>query len=580
MQALNSANTSLGAAVQNADGTAGLALILRRSRFPALLLFVFLLFALRRPDALTNPQFWAEDGIILFVGQLTHAGVAWLLQPYRGYLIVNTKLMAALGGLFPILYVPLAFNLIAMCIASLACSLFSLRWYRYLIASDILRIAICIGFAGAIYTESLVDTLNNSQWYMALLALLVLVRDPSIEYPRLQSAVCALLALLAALSNPVLVIAAPICIWLVAKRWNKTIALAILSGICIQVIVFLLSQPLKEEPVFPKPHVSQLAGSVVVATIYKVVINSVAGWKSGLYVSQMGSRWLFYAVLAITLGWLTWTFLFLSPRKRLQALVAGYLAISSIVLPMRGRGMYEKFLTTRMGESRGEQYFFIAGCLFLFLLALTIERICSQRRAYLQAAIFGLVLAGGFYYNFRAPAFPDFNWPTHAEDIAKWQQARKTPRLLPGFIVPQVGPGGWFFELPPTLPIHELAGFPDHLSAMPMGNSAVPFPIGWKVIHSGRMEYINLPALFDPHTTYQVHALVRCKGSAKVSLLVHGNMSEHNLILTAPVIIQNRGEIAASIRTGFGEELCIHLIRESGDQPSFDSITFNVEPEG
>src|ERR1035441_588482 len=42
------------------------------SRFVALFLFVCALFVLRRPDALLHPQFWAEDGTLLFQSQLIH----------------------------------------------------------------------------------------------------------------------------------------------------------------------------------------------------------------------------------------------------------------------------------------------------------------------------------------------------------------------------------------------------------------------------------------------------------------------------------------------------------------------------
>src|SRR3989304_8909630 len=60
---------------------------------------------LRRPDAFYNPQFFAEDGIILF--REAHAyGFASLLVPYSGYYHTFSRLAALAGGLFSLALVP------------------------------------------------------------------------------------------------------------------------------------------------------------------------------------------------------------------------------------------------------------------------------------------------------------------------------------------------------------------------------------------------------------------------------------------------------------------------------------------
>jgi hypothetical protein len=51
----------------------------------------------RRPDAVTNAQFWAEDGTIWFATAYDHGGFASLFVPYNGYLQTFSRLVAALS---------------------------------------------------------------------------------------------------------------------------------------------------------------------------------------------------------------------------------------------------------------------------------------------------------------------------------------------------------------------------------------------------------------------------------------------------------------------------------------------------
>src|SRR5258705_12552214 len=134
-------------------------------RFLALSGLIFLLLVLRRPDAVTNPQFWAEDGVIFFFGQIAHTGLGALVVPYAGYLHIVPRLVAAFAALFPGSSTPLIFNLFAFVIAAFCCSLFSLNWYRRLLQSDWLRVVVCVLIATAIQADELVGTITNAHWF-------------------------------------------------------------------------------------------------------------------------------------------------------------------------------------------------------------------------------------------------------------------------------------------------------------------------------------------------------------------------------------------------------------------------------
>src|SRR4051812_32270067 len=79
----------------SAYGLGGADISIHWRRFVVTFLLICVVFILRRPDAVLNPQFWAEDGRLLFQSQMIHGGWSLALQPYRGYLIMETRLSAA-----------------------------------------------------------------------------------------------------------------------------------------------------------------------------------------------------------------------------------------------------------------------------------------------------------------------------------------------------------------------------------------------------------------------------------------------------------------------------------------------------
>ena len=68
----------------------------------------------RRPDALTYPQFWAEDGVIFFADAYHH-GFSSLWRDHGGYYHLVPRVVALLGlSLIPLVYQPLFYNLVCL----------------------------------------------------------------------------------------------------------------------------------------------------------------------------------------------------------------------------------------------------------------------------------------------------------------------------------------------------------------------------------------------------------------------------------------------------------------------------------
>ncbi len=68
----------------------------------------------RRPDGITYPQFWAEDGMVWFAQAYNEGALPALLSPWTGYAQTFSRLVAAVSLLVPFRDAPLVFNVAAV----------------------------------------------------------------------------------------------------------------------------------------------------------------------------------------------------------------------------------------------------------------------------------------------------------------------------------------------------------------------------------------------------------------------------------------------------------------------------------
>lgn len=86
--------------------------------FVVLALVTFVIFALRAPELLTKPQFWAEDGVVFFAQQY---GDVWphIFSPWWGYLVVLPRLIAWLVDFANVAHAPLLYGVFGLIIDAL-----------------------------------------------------------------------------------------------------------------------------------------------------------------------------------------------------------------------------------------------------------------------------------------------------------------------------------------------------------------------------------------------------------------------------------------------------------------------------
>src|SRR5690606_38118115 len=161
-----------------------------------------------RPDALTNPQFWAEDGRLWFAAAHNRGPLVALLEPAAGYFQTFSRLTAAAGVAVGLRAAPLVFNVAAIVGQALP--------PLYLLSSRLagaipdwrlraLAALILIGLPNSFEVQS---NVTNVQTHLAILGFLIVVADA----PRRRAwAACDLLLLIVGgLSGPTYVFLVPV----------------------------------------------------------------------------------------------------------------------------------------------------------------------------------------------------------------------------------------------------------------------------------------------------------------------------------------------------------------------------------
>lgn len=150
-----------------------------RSTYLLLGLLCAALLALRKPESLLHPQFWAEDGVLFYQQAFNEGFLQTVLRPFSGYLHLFPRLVAGVSLLLPMESAPLVFNVAAF-FAQLLPALYLLgpRMSSLLprlparAAAALLIVALPASF------ETHVN-LTNSQWHLALTMALLLYAAPS-----------------------------------------------------------------------------------------------------------------------------------------------------------------------------------------------------------------------------------------------------------------------------------------------------------------------------------------------------------------------------------------------------------------
>jgi hypothetical protein len=175
----------------------------------------------RCPTILTRAQFWAEDGWAWYPDAYQH-GWHSLFWPHAGYLQTISRLVALASLGAPLAYAPLIFAFAALAVQGAAPAFLLSPRMAPAIPSFPARLVLALLLAALPGTNETFVNLTNAQWYLALLAFLVLCAAPAASLPQRLFDCCALT--LSGLSGPFALCLTPVaflCWWRGRQRWQK-----------------------------------------------------------------------------------------------------------------------------------------------------------------------------------------------------------------------------------------------------------------------------------------------------------------------------------------------------------------------
>jgi hypothetical protein len=186
----------------------------------------------RQPQLAFNPQFWGDDAH-WFADAYNNGGIQSVLRPQAGYLCLASKLPNILAVHVPLAFAPTIFGLYTIGI-SVLCYM-SLLTNRFLGLGN-LQARILLSFLWiAIPNCAEIYTLNNTQWILAVLGILILLCGAPRN--KREMAFDLVIISLLSLTGPFCILMSPIgwLLWLLRRqRWSLILASLISAGAIVQ----------------------------------------------------------------------------------------------------------------------------------------------------------------------------------------------------------------------------------------------------------------------------------------------------------------------------------------------------------
>jgi hypothetical protein len=405
----------------------------------ALFLVCFLLLYSRRPDAIQNAQFYAEDGAVWY-RDAYQLGWRCLLIPETGYLQTVSRLTALLALLLPFAVAPLLMNLCALAIHILPVNLFLSR--RFDSIPLLVRLLGSLLYLGIPNSVEIHGNATNIQWHLGLICLLMILGSPPQGKFWIVVEVGALALL--AFDSPLGFLLVPITAilwWKERGRVRAAHLAALLPGTIVQALVLFFSQTHGRES-----SVVGASGARLVGILGgQIFLSGVAGVRTlaSLFLSG-GRQELFYVQIAATIVGLGMVLASLRGAPypvRLFLLFAAGVMVLALSRPIAGPDVnFPQWEYLQLPGRSSRYYFFPILAFYAALFSLVLTGKKGAGRVFRNAALaILLAVPYGVWRDWNYPQYPDLHFAEYA---------REFERAKPGssFTIPIV-PAGWQMQI-------------------------------------------------------------------------------------------------------------------------------------
>jgi len=379
----------------------------------AIFLAALLLLFLRRPDALLNAQFYAEDGARWFADAY-HIGWRCLLLPESGYLQTVSRLIGLFCQLLPFVAAPLAMNLFALFFQILPANLFlSSRFAEIPLKTRVACSLLYFCLPNSFETHA---NTTNIQWHLALACcLLLLSRVPPLGLFRFCEW---LLLALSVLDGPAGLLLTPVALivwWIRRDRHSLSSVLVLIPGALLQTLVLLLSGTRR-----PAPNGATLARFIEILG-GQVFLSSILGLRTSIQWYFSHAPWLLLAqglALAIGLAVVAYAF-FRAPFEIRLFIFYAFLSLSlALIHPVASFGA--DYPQWQLMETPGvaNRYYFFPMLAFLASLVWIVSNSTAKFMRLTSIAVLAL-LPIGIVRDWRYKPFVDYSFKSFAMDFER-----------------------------------------------------------------------------------------------------------------------------------------------------------------
>jgi len=395
-------------------------------------LIAFAIVYLRRPDALTNAQFYAEDGAVWYP-QAYQFGVRSFLIPVAGYLHALIRSAALFSLLFPFSQAPLVMNLCAIVVQILPVNVF--------LSSRFSRISFRMRLLGAFLYMALPNSyeihanITNVQWHLVLLACLLLLARPAegMAWKIFDGAVL----ILTPLSSPIGILLVPVAavLWWRDRAPQRAAAAAFLiPGAVIEGITILFHLHTRQlGNLAAGGLVSSENGATIARLVHILGRQIFLASLVGLNTQNMFSEASFIGIAAAAVGLTVLAYaLWRGPVEiKLFILFALTALAVALISPLAGPPDLPQWEWLCQGA--GNRYYFLPMLAFLASLFWLIGYPRAPQNLRYLGLILLLLLPVGIFQDWQFPAFRDYQFQRYADQFDRARSGDKlTIPINPG----------------------------------------------------------------------------------------------------------------------------------------------------
>ncbi|MGA9966618.1 MAG: hypothetical protein WBQ10_15585 [Terriglobales bacterium] len=391
-------------------------------------LISFLIVWSRRPDAILNAQFFAEDGAV-FYRAAYEMGFRSFPVIYGGYVHLLLRLVAMLALLVPFSLAPLVMNLCAIVVQILPVNIFLSSRFSY--------IGLGVRLLGSFLYLALPNSyeihanITNGQWHLTLAACLLLLAQPASNIAWKIFDVTVMV--LTSFSSPMGILLLPIAAalwWKRRNRWSAVSLAALLPGVLVETLTTILSQS-RQPPngVTFERFLGIIGGQVFFSGLFGM--NTAASYTpQGLFP---------YAVAAALVGGAAVIYAFFSAPLELRAFLAFSFAVLVLGIARPQAGLPEQLdWGVFLIPGACNRYYFLPMLAFLASLLWIVASSHSARMLRYIAIAILLLLPIGISKDWRYAAFGDYHFQQYADSLESAPSGTK-------LVIP-INPG-WKMEL-------------------------------------------------------------------------------------------------------------------------------------